>query len=44
VPTLDSDALDLIGEGGALVGYGLVSTKGQLLDGQLATLTADRCR
>lgn len=32
---LDGDALDPIGGGGALVGYGRVSTTGQLLDRQL---------
>lgn len=37
---LDGDALDPIGGGGALVGYGRVSTTGQLLDRQLAALTA----
>ncbi|MEU4711086.1 recombinase family protein [Nocardia salmonicida] len=37
---LDGDALDPIGGRGALVGYGRVSTTGQLLDRQLAALTA----
>jgi DNA invertase Pin-like site-specific DNA recombinase len=40
---LDGDALDPIGGGGALVGYG-VSTKGQLLDRQIAALTTAGCQ
>ncbi|MEV0292158.1 hypothetical protein [Nocardia sp. NPDC050710] len=42
-PTLDGDALDPIGGGGALVGYGRVSTKVQNLDRQIHALTVAGC-